>query len=158
MVSSKSTPERPIVEDPEADWAEHEFICWTPRDEPLFALATGLACMGAGVAVWLSTHRVDGTLLALLATLLATYRVWLPAVYRIGPLGIRLRLFRHWMLIPWALVLRIDHRPGGVLLEIAPSSRLVTARQIHYVHAGSRTTILRNLLDRFARHAPSVER
>lgn len=149
MPSDSLLTPRPPSEDPNADWAEHEFHCWSPRDEPWLTLATTVLC---GVAVglsWFTTRQVWMPILVTLGILGAGFRIWLPSAYRLGPLGIRQRLFRRWVLVPWERVIRVEFRTKGVLFETAPQETPPLPSQAFYVHGGIRVGELHELVRRF---------
>ncbi|MDA0658587.1 MAG: hypothetical protein O2931_15800 [Planctomycetota bacterium] len=155
MNSSESVAVRPWMEDPESDWAEHEFTCWSPRDEPWFALFTAAVSLTVVMASWAVSKVAWMPALAALGSLIASCRTWLPSVYRIGPLGIRHRLFRRWVLIPWKSVVGIRQRPAGIVIKTNSSQHPFVPPQILYIHGGRATEELTQLVQRFSGITPN---
>jgi hypothetical protein len=117
-------------------------VSWPLRDAPL---STGLVLAGiAGVGLvagWLSTSWSMG-LLAALALLTATWKLWIPVICELGPSGVTVGVLRWRRHIAWHEMDRFEPRDRGVMFytERDPSA-LSVLRSLYLPWHGSRDAV-----------------
>ncbi len=82
---------------------------WQPR-----GLLLGGVLFVGGLGLLAQTPAMAALFVA--CWLVATWSIWLPMKYEIGPQGVTQHLLGKARRVPWSAIGRIERRPGGVIL------------------------------------------
>ena len=117
-------------------------VSWPLRDTPLSTGLVLLGCIAIGLlAGWLSQSWSMG-LLAVLALMIATWKLWIPVICELGPSGVTVGVL-HWRRhIAWHEVDRFESRDRGMMFYTErDQSALSALRSLYLPWHGSRDAV-----------------
>ena len=122
---------------------EVELHNWPLRDDGQGAWLLALAVPAASLATGYFSSSFPAGVLALLACVAATWRLWIPVTIQVGPTGIRQRIGRWESRIRWRDVRRYEIcRRGVLILPASESGPLAAARGLYIRWNGRREELL----------------
>jgi hypothetical protein len=119
-----------------------QLVNWPLRDQPRRSLVVVLLLALVSVLAGLASESLSMGLLAGSASLVASWRYWLPVTYEIGPYGIRQLVFKRIRRLSWRQVGRIEIRNQGIrFLPDHDPAQLANLRGLYIYHPGQEETL-----------------
>lgn len=119
-----------------------QLVNWPLRDQPRRSLVVVLLLALVSVLAGLASESLSMGLLAGSASLVASWRYWLPVTYEIGPYGIRQLVFKRVRRLSWRQVGRIEIRNQGIrFLPDHDPAQLANLRGLYIYHPGQEETL-----------------
>jgi hypothetical protein len=117
-------------------------VSWPLRDTPLTTGLVLLGCIAVGVlAGWLSQSWSMGVLAAV-ALMVATWKLWIPIICELGPAGVTVGVLRWRRHIAWHELDRFESRERGMMFYTErDQSALSALRSLYLPWHGSREAV-----------------
>jgi hypothetical protein len=106
-----------------------QLVVWPPRDEPLRMALIASFILAAGVLAASATGGWPTGILISTLLFAATWNLWLPVKFELGPKGIVRSVFRWRRRFPWSEFGSYELQPHGVFLW--PLSRETACSPVH---------------------------